>query len=61
MTDEKRADLIRSLLQERRGYEARGDKARVEEVDAELRRLGAEGVAPAKRATRRVKEAEQAS
>lgn len=53
MTDEQREAKIKALLKERRGYELRDEKDRVAQVDAELRRLGAEGAAPAKRATKR--------
>lgn len=54
MTDEERARQIRALLEERAGYEARGDSDRAAQVDAELSRLGAQGKPPVKRAEQRV-------
>lgn len=56
MTDEQRAAKIRALIEERRGYEMRGEQSRVDLVDKELRELGAEGVPPARRATRRIQQ-----
>lgn len=53
MTEEQRAGKIRALVEERRGYVARGLPDRVAQVDAALRELGAEGVAPAQRAEKR--------
>lgn len=53
MTDEQRKDRIRSLLEERRGYVMRGLNDRVQQVDAELRLLGAGGRTPQRRAERR--------
>lgn len=53
MTSEQRAAQIAALLEERRGYEARGDTTRVADVDAELRALGHEGSAPIARAEKR--------
>lgn len=53
MNDEQRKEWVAALLEERRGYVTHGLDERVAEVDAVLARLGAEGVAPAKRATRR--------
>jgi hypothetical protein len=53
MTDEEREGKIRALLEERAGYQEKGLTDRVAEVDAQLRFLGAEGAAPAKRATKR--------
>jgi len=53
MTNEQRQARITALLRERVGYEARGDKDRVKAVDAELAAYGAEGKAPAQRATKR--------
>lgn len=41
-----RADYVRALTEERRGYEAAGNKERLADVDAELARFGA---APVKR------------
>jgi hypothetical protein len=55
VTDEKRQDLIKALLEERRGYVLYGDAAAVAGVDAELARLGAEGRPKAKRASTRVR------
>lgn len=52
MADEQ-ADRIKALLEERRGYELHGKAERVAEVDAELRRLGAGGRPPVKRAVKR--------
>lgn len=49
LTEERRAALIKALLKEKRGVNADHPA-----IDAELRRLGAEGQPPAKRATRRV-------
>jgi hypothetical protein len=53
VTEEDRKARIVALLEERRGYEQRGLKERVEAVNRELRRLGAEGAPPAARAERR--------
>lgn len=53
MTSEQRTNLINALIEERRGYELRGDTSRVEDVDAELRALGHEGTTPAARAEKR--------
>ena len=53
MTAEERKNLIAALIEERRGYVLRGQTDRVEQVNAELRRLGAEGKPPAKRSTKR--------
>jgi hypothetical protein len=55
MTNEEKKTLVAALLEERRGYEIHGKKDRVALVDAELKRLGAEGKAPAKRAEKRAK------
>ena len=52
-TEEQIKQYIRGLLDERRGYVARGDDARVAGVDAELKRVGYEAKAPAKRAEKR--------
>jgi hypothetical protein len=46
---------IAALLEERRAYELHGTKEQVADVDAELKRIGFEGKAPAKRATTRKK------
>lgn len=48
ITDEKRQALIEALLRERLGV-----NADIPAIDAELRRLGAEGAPPAKRAAKR--------
>ncbi len=53
MTNEQRQARITALLRERVGYEARGDKARVQAVDAELAAYGHEGKTPAQRSTKR--------
>jgi hypothetical protein len=53
VTDEKRQNRIKGLLEERAAYKVRGNDDGVEAVNAELMRLGAEGVPPVKRATRR--------
>lgn len=55
MTKEEIQATIRALLEERRGYERRGDAERVSAVDAELRRLGAQAEPKAKRASKRAK------
>lgn len=53
MTDEKKQQIIKALLREREGYEVRGDAQGIADVNAELRRLGAEGAPPVKRAAKR--------
>lgn len=53
MTDQQRANYISALIREREGYMRSGDEARAAEVSEELRKIGAEGDAPAKRATTR--------
>ena len=53
MTNEQRQRYITALLEERRGYDARGNADGVAQVDAELRRVGHEGTAPVTRAERR--------
>lgn len=53
MTSEQRANYIAALLEEKRGYEIKGDAARVADVDAELRAIGHEGATPAARAEKR--------
>lgn len=52
-TKEETKLMIEALLEERRGYVMRDDKGGIEAVDKRLRELGAEGKAPAKRATKR--------
>jgi hypothetical protein len=53
VTSEQRAAYIKGLLDERAGYEKRGDTDRVNEVNEQLRRLGHDAETPAKRAERR--------
>lgn len=48
-------DIIRALLEERRGYEIHGNTDSLKAVDAELKRLGAQAKPPAKRAAKRTK------
>lgn len=55
MTAEERERKIKATLEERAGYQARGLDDRVAACNEELARLGAEGEAPVKRATRRRK------
>jgi hypothetical protein len=50
-------DLIKGYLEELRGFEAKGDEAGVKAVKAELRRLGALGKPPAKKAEERLPKA----
>lgn len=52
-SNEQTAQYVAALLDERRGYEARGDEAGVAGVDAELERVGRKAKTPAKRAERR--------
>lgn len=51
--DDLTRETIAALLEERRGYEQRGDTEKIEAVNAELKRLGHKGKAPSKRATTR--------
>jgi hypothetical protein len=53
MTDEERKNLIKSLMREKDSYARSDDEGGVERVTEELRRLGAEGEPPAKRAAKR--------
>lgn len=53
MTDEKRAQEIRALLDERLAAVRAGRPDLVAQIDDQLRRRGHEGAAPAKRATKR--------
>jgi high-affinity nickel permease len=53
MTDEQRAAKITALVEERRGYVLCGDTDHVAAVDAELRRLGAEGAPAVAKAAKR--------
>lgn len=58
MTENERETTIRALLEERRGYQQRGLDDRVAQIDELLRKLGAAGTTPAKRAaTRKTKTA----
>ena len=59
MTEDQRAARIRALIEERRGYELRGEQSRVDLVDKALRDLGAEGAAPVKRAEKRIEVADE--
>jgi hypothetical protein len=52
-TDNK--SRVAALLEERRAYELHGTQDQVAGVDAELKRIGHEGKAPAKRAATRKK------
>lgn len=54
MTNEQRKAYITALLDERRGYEARGLAEKVAAVDDELRRVGFDAGPPAKRSEKRV-------
>ncbi len=54
MTDQERTAYIRALLEERRGYENRGEQSRVDLVNKQLRDMGAEGVPPVQRAAKRI-------
>lgn len=51
-TNQQSADYIAALLRERDGYEVHGRTEKVAEVNAELKRIGAQGKPPAKRATK---------
>jgi hypothetical protein len=53
MTDEQQAAKIRALLEERAGYEARGDMERAAQVDASLSHLGHRAAKPVDRAEKR--------
>ena len=53
MTDEQKAEYIKSLLDERRYCERWGQDERVKDINAELRKAGHESAAPAKRAESR--------
>lgn len=48
---EQRGDYLRALEEEKRGYEQRGLKGRLAEVDAEIARLTSEAK-PARKSTR---------
>lgn len=53
MNDEQRKAYIAGLIDERAGYIANGDEYRAGLVTDELRKMGAEGEAPAARAEKR--------
>lgn len=53
MTDQERKAYAAALLREREGYVRAGDDERVDGVDAELRRIGADGAPPYQRAAKR--------
>ena len=53
MTSEQRQAHITALLEERNGYEQRGDTDKVAQVNAELRAMGHEATTPAARAEKR--------
>jgi hypothetical protein len=53
MTDQERQAYAKALMREREGYVRAGDDERVAGVDAELRRIGADGTPPSQRASRR--------
>lgn len=57
MTDEQTKDYIAALTRELAGYEVHGDAEGAKAVKAELKRLGAQGRPPAKRATKLAKDA----
>jgi hypothetical protein len=52
-TKEQEQRYIAALVEERRGYVLRGLDAKVDAVDAELRRVGAKGAKPAARSEKR--------
>lgn len=54
MTDQEKETKIKALMKERAGYELHGKLERAAEVDVELKKLGVEGSAPAKRSSKRV-------
>ena len=53
VNDQVRDAYINSLVRERDGYEAAGNKEGVKDVTAELQRVGAESKPKAKRAEKR--------
>ena len=57
MPDIDRQRLITGMIAERADSERRGDTEHVEEINVQLRRLGAEGAAPEKRAEKRPRSA----
>ena len=59
MNDEQQARYISALLNELHGYEQNGKEERAESVRAELRRVGHEAKAPAKRAETRAEPAKE--
>ena len=53
MNDIDKANYIKALLEEREGCDKRGQSDRLKDIDAELRKVGHEASAPAKRAESR--------
>jgi hypothetical protein len=53
VTDEQKAEYIKSLLEERRYCVRWNEEDRVKAIDAELKKAGHEAAAPAKRAESR--------
>lgn len=53
MTNEQRAAYIKDLLKERAAYERRGNSIGVQEVDDELRKIGAASDIPVRAAEKR--------
>jgi len=53
ISNEQRAAYIKALLQERAGYEKRGNANGVAEVDEELRTIGSAGAIPVAKAEKR--------
>jgi hypothetical protein len=53
ISEEARKRYIKALLEERAAYVANSLDKRVEDVDAELRNIGAEGEIPSARAEKR--------
>lgn len=53
MTNEQRTNTINALIHERNIYEKRGDQDGVDQVNAELRKLGHDAATPIQRAERR--------
>lgn len=54
MTEEQKAEYIAALIREAEGYRRSDDKAALEGVEAELRRIRGEAKPPQKRAQTRV-------
>lgn len=55
MTNEEQRRYVEALIRELRVCEVHGKADRVESIQAELRRLGAAGAQPSKRAEKRAK------